>query len=1494
MKEKIKKIKVQLPTWQRVLRISVNTFIYFVLGIFILLSIAFSITQTSVFKEWLRETVVEELNNSMNGEISIQKIEGTIFTSVILINTLVTQNVDTILSAEHIEIKTSPLKLLFKIIYLRKIEIKNTAIYFKADSTGILNVARLFPPSDKEEEDTVKSKFPFAFEVADLQLTNVGFTLQQYDKINSAEVYEIINMADLRIEDLNLRLSVFADINKNNYQLGISELSFRPNFTFFNLRSLEGDFFVTSNGVLVSNLNISTAESDISINAGITQINLFEEFTSDELSSAPLRIQIESERFSFDDLSTFIEDLNILKGIASFELSANGSLNDFTIDKLSLGFYNTKIQLKGNLKNILSEIDLKISADLSGSIIDPEDPAKLLPRESIPSYSGFGVVTFDTLTFLGNPVNFSTILSLRTDKGAVISGFTNLNFQEIIATYDIELATRNFDISALAGLKTNLNSNIKLKGKGFSPVEMSSTISVSGVKSTIGDSFLEDLKLFAVVEKGNIESNIQIALDSATTFNFVSLFDFTDLEDPSYNLEIVSRNLNIGKFILNNELESNFNFELQAEGKGFNPDSLDLFLVMNIQNSFFNEFEIDSTALIVDIRRNDNGRKIINVISDIADLTISGQYSVSTISEVIVAEIQLLQKSFIDRYSFLLPGAEPGEIMLTDESKKLLQLEVLSLDYLVDFKDFLTFKLNSSVIEIDGSITGKILAMEDSVAFTSRIDINYFKYWNNVDLFFLTKTRLDIDLSNKIKNGKFENFSANMFFRSNRIYTGSNFYEMGLRTEINDDAVSLTFNSRLEDYLSLRLKGILNVNDELQSLVVSFDSLIVKYNNLLIQNSEDIVLGYKDEIIDFNKFNITFADGGISLDGKYGMKGEGLLNIFSRDIEWREIGREVLGIDDATNFDSQIALDGQLKGNFSDPRLKMNISLNDLTYQGKNIGSILSYLDYRNAQLYTELKFIDSLRTIDNPKLKVYGNIPLDFSTGQNDVPIYSELDLKIIAEKFDLASLGNAIPSINDLRGELNIGVNVRGQLENPVLTGELSVTNSNFILEINNLRYNFETSVSFNRKNILIEKISLSNVIGTKYGGTLLGSGEIQLDRFSIENLDLRLRGDLKVLDKISREVNPIVYGDLAIQTSGDIHFIMDKNSTFIDIPLNVTVADVNFQLLQTAYQNTSGFIYRFVNYADTLDYRESSLDSLIRFTEQKRIQQIAEGTTASTFDYRVKVNMKTEAKMVVVLSRELNQDLVAVMDGNFELTSRDGRTTSTGQLNLLEGSKLSFIKSFAVTGNVRVEKLDNPILNITAIYKDYYLPLDTLGAPDEIEVAVKIRFNGPLSELGQNFLRDEKNIAVYVGADKIENDEPDPTKSTTDAFLFIIAGRFTDGATTQELNVAANTAANLAGSVLGGILNRYLGNYVRSVQLRQVGTETKFNLIGSVGKFRYYIGGSTDVFQDLSRANVKIEYPLIPRLLVRLERKEAINETTLSNEMFNELGLKYRIDF
>ena len=155
------------------------------------------------------------------------------------------------------------------------------------------------------------------------------------------------------------------------------------------------------------------------------------------------------------------------------------------------------------------------------------------------------------------------------------------------------------------------------------------------------------------------------------------------------------------------------------------------------------------------------------------------------------------------------------------------------------------------------------------------------------------------------------------------------------------------------------------------------------------------------------------------------------------------------------------------------------------------------------------------------------------------------------------------------------------------------------------------------------------------------------------------------------------------------------------------------------------------------------------------------------------------------------------------------------------------------------------------------------------------------------------------LFPSFHNIDNDVPDKTKTASDAVTFILTGQFlaAQGGFTSgysQNNALTGTASSLAGSLLGGFLNSYAGDYVRSLELRQVGAYTKFNLSGKVNNFRYTIGGTTEVFSDISRANLKIEYPFFQKLFLRLERKEALSETNNTSEMINELGLKYQFEF
>src|SRR5690606_21282059 len=126
----------------------VNVFLYTGLGLLILILLLLGISQTSTFREYLRETVIEEANSALNGKLYIERIDGTIFTSLMLRNTVVTIEDDTLLKAENIGVLTSPLQLLLKRIHIRHFEIQNAYINLIEDESGDLNFTKLFPPSE--------------------------------------------------------------------------------------------------------------------------------------------------------------------------------------------------------------------------------------------------------------------------------------------------------------------------------------------------------------------------------------------------------------------------------------------------------------------------------------------------------------------------------------------------------------------------------------------------------------------------------------------------------------------------------------------------------------------------------------------------------------------------------------------------------------------------------------------------------------------------------------------------------------------------------------------------------------------------------------------------------------------------------------------------------------------------------------------------------------------------------------------------------------------------------------------------------------------------------------------------------------------------------------------------------------------------------------------------------------------------------------------------
>ena len=504
-------------------------------------------------------------------------------------------------------------------------------------------------------------------------------------------------------------------------------------------------------------------------------------------------------------------------------------------------------------------------------------------------------------------------------------------------------------------------------------------------------------------------------------------------------------------------------------------------------------------------------------------------------------------------------------------------------------------------------------------------------------------------------------------------------------------------------------------------------------------------------------------------------------------------------------------------------------------------------------------------------------------------------MDVHIKSDGFNLGAFGDILPAVNRLRGNLTSDLILTGMLSSLKAEGYLRVKKAAFFLEANNLEYNADVDIKIDGNRLTIDSLTIANVPGTLNGGKLTGSGAAILENFAPTSSKFSINGDLKVLDMASKSASPSVYGSLVIGTSGTVE--LEDGRIFVEAPVVIKDANLIFPQTQSAYQsNSENYVYRFPEDTVTKSNSEMDFERLVNIAQKQENEKENASSKKNILDYDLKISIENEATVTFVLSKEFNQNLKAILDGNLRLERYSGKTSAQGELRLLEGSTLEFLKTLGAEGSIRFEsEITNPNLDIVATYKDYYYPAGGADAGKEIPVAVKIEVSGPLKELDKKLIGNGDNIKVYYGADNIDKSIPSPQYDASDAAMFILLGKFNNDATQQDRNAVASTAAGLAGSLVGGFLNKQFGDVIKSVELRQVGSATKINLIGRAGNFHYEIGTSTDVYQDLSRANVKIEYPVTKRLSLRLERKESINtETNYTNDMINELGIKYQFEF
>lgn len=1512
------------PHKKRSIPVRILRRIYLLFLLFIVLIVSFiGFTQTQTFRDLARDQLLSILNGTVNGRIELEKIQGTIFTSLILDNAAIYDSAgNKIIGFKKLELYTSPTELLLKTIHIRNLIIDGLEARLETDSLGVLNIAKVFPPSE-EPEDTVKSEFPFKIKISNLEIKKSYISMQDYKHHGSTDKYDELNFSDFRLKDFNLRLSANAWIAKDEYSVNIDGFSFDPNFNFSRNFFLAAEVYIRGDDINLNSLQLATKNTSLDAALKVSGINFFKDtvITDKKLSDLAVNLTLAIDPLNFDDLATFVPGLSFLKGDVRGNISVEGTLGKLEIPELRLSYGSTDLRAEAFLRDMFGPDGLYIYSKITNSRLFPTDITNIMPSLEFPDYGYLGEIIIDSLSYYGKPDNFNTGAHLHVKEGELINQ-GRLDFSGKEMKYETVLQAVNLDVSAFTSYPLVLNTTADIAGEGTDLKTMLMDIMLDGTGSVAAKSYFEKFDMTAKAENGILTFDADFKAGPQDG-KIKSEINFNG-EKPGYYLSAVFDSLNLAALLPDTAATKTIlNITMEASGDGFDPENMNALLTSEIKNSSINDQRFGKVNATLQVEASEGSKKRIELASNIADIKFNGDFTYSNLGEVISRQLDSLGQSISKKIDLYFPSFEDEDtlmspVLLTVRPPKpkpaAAPVPVLSdsvdVKFEMKFNDLSLFSIfmNNRIFVIDGVIKGRLIS--DSLQFYTGLttDLKSVEYSDGKDFTLVSNSKSGLEVFHKPGNYALEDISVNLSSDTKRIYTisGDNVTTIKdiqmlgsiQKSKFDLERISLNVN----DFLKAKLAAASDFNKD--SLFFDIYEAVVKYNDFEVTNDENILVTVSRDMFRLINFNLGRGSAYISANAAIKEDSIALFDAELKGLKIADVVEKMLKIQLTDKFDGLLDFNMTATGTLSDPEFRMNFSGDNLSYNGSNLGLIDCKLNYADKTLYPDFKYFNNKKNLTDSLLFIRGEIPFELSVYPftDSIPDDRLVDVDIVAESFSIASLGVLIPYTREVSGRVESEVNVSGYYPNITQEGSLRLSDASFLVTPTKLKYGGNVELSLKDSTLTIDKLLLENLGEVKHKGKINGSGTVNFSGLELSKMNLALAGDLTVIE--STKPNNILpfSGILYMATENPIEYNFNKGYSTLTANIIVKEGSLVFPPLKNTYKGVnSNYIYRDIEVklpGTGPDRDKEKIDAIL---DKNRSKFDSKKAVSMNFDYRVKVKLENEAAIVFFFSEEANQKLNAKMQGELIYEQEKGFQNVQGELKLLDNSTLEFLKTFQAEGIIRFESdIADPYLDVTARYKSYYIFTQN-NNDQEKEVQVKVKLKGALSNLATSFTKAEDNIAVYVGQDDISNDVASVQYDKADAVWFILTGKFKSDLTQEDkssaagqVNAITGTATSLAGSLLGGLLSSYLGDFVQSIEFRNSGTDTKFNLSGRISDIKYTFGGNTNFLSDLSSANFRFEIPVISNLLFRVERKESGSETSTKGQMINELGLKFRFEF
>jgi len=1512
--------KIQPAASPKKKRVFFSYLVLFTSAFLLFIILLVSLTQTSVFKNWLKNYGTDKFNEIFGEKgavLSVGSIEGNFFSEIIINNALLKIKNDDAAKFDKVKITFDIFKLIDNEANLTEVTLINPSVNFvkiitpKGDT--VWNIPYVFASDEKKKGET--SEFNWKINVKRLKIENLNFVM--LGKRNGEipiQALQIMNEKNLNTE--NLKISSFnietrLQYDKNAAQLWISHLGFNSNFGF-DLKGLSGDFYISESRAEINKLNIESSRSWIQMEyVFLDKLNLMKVEGLPSFKDKDLRLSMVAKNFDFDDLKAFLPAVDFLDKDVYLELKCKGKFDDILIEKCALKTVNSNLNFSGRMVNLVEPEHLWFDVTANDITLDPEDTKIYIPGLPVQDYSHVGSLK-GSLTYKGEPLDFYTTFDVSTSFGSA-KGYYSMNLKNSTIAYETSVETKNINVGKLLKdpkLETDITGKIDVNGRGFDLASINTNVKYDIVDSKLFEQKIDKSSGVINLRGYNIDADVNY-VSGKLAAEVKGEVNIRDMKNPSYNLKGRVANLDIAQFTKNDEDKSDLSFAFDVNGKGYSPENIEGNYNIKLENSYYGKYDFPATP--IDLKISTGGQNdVISITSNLVDFKAQGSFSIVQIGEVIVSNLAMIQNEISKKFNLdtLLPVRNAD--LVTSNMDFVYEMKTKNSEAITKM-----FYLND--LDFAGDIKGYIKNSSAGFDGKSIINIQRFSYRDSV--FALKNARAELTQQNDYAaysnnpKGSFNSFTSSIIFRADKLQlSSSRFDSVGAKMNLSDGVQGINVYGKKDSTINANIAGSIDLLQD--SVYIDFQTINFYYNKIYVKNSDSIHIVYnpadKERTLIFQKFTLESKLANVDLSGKYSISGNSdftaeLTNLdFPTLTQYSYDPQSVYAENESQKFKTPVKgkirrVSMYFKGTMEDPTLGLEMNTGIIRYKQIKVGRVDAFIDFANKNLSTDVLVSNAQ---GQGSLRLTGNIPFSNPMTTPDSASYADvltkpLDLELKAKNFQINFFSKLIPNFSEIRGFLNGDLFAKGTVSEPVLTGNANIEKGRFFFSWNGLYYRFETSLKAENSDLIVEQFKVFNDVGKIRFMNIWG--KINFAGLGINEIDLSTSGDMYFLDGSSIQNRFGFSGEmLAGIGNPPIRIKGPLNNLLVSGQLMIKSAKLYFPSIQgLAYDiNTDDFAYRIITdektkkYLDTVIVVSDELENIDPFLRYNYQITKREPSVADFITYDLEIVTEKNIYVNMIMNPLTREELFGEIQGNLKLDNKtpDKRFQLFGDMNIVGDSYYRFYKNFKIKDSRMSFRGDymNPEINLTAEYKNTSYNKDNNTEITFVVLEIKGTRNKPVLTL-----RLKKEDDTYDTGENVQQE----------AISLLLFGQKNISANKELLE---NTASNVAGNFVSSLLY----SAIRDVAPFILNTEVIYNggdigaadirVTSGFGDAIVKVGGK--ILSNINNFEFSIEYPLNKlfkvnlsnNLLLEISRESPNSNLNYDQGYVSSVGITYKIRY